>query len=231
MEIKAYNFFFHPLSKTHSKSTKACSIVTNVALSVFSGGIYLLVFGIVRASEKPLKIKHKITPAKTLKPSPKGFVGCPALKNKQKEHLHKLKTLAAQGHWQHLQTHTAHPDSGFDWWMFPINRASAGFGDAYNIGERDIEALKNDPEFIKNYREGVILVAKSWGWDLENNRDVANNSQAWTGYQVRLGKMLQSLTLFGQKDLHNRLVGIINQKGIAPTLEPWIQGYLVPLLP
>jgi hypothetical protein len=149
-----------------------------------------------------------------------------ALKNKQQDHLAKLNRLARAGHWQHLQMHTDHPDSGFDWWMFLIDRASTGYGDQYRVSQRDIEALMNDPIFMKNYRNGVLLVTKSWGWDLEQRKDVTNRVQKWTNYQVRLGKMLDSLRLFKQDDLRIAITDFIDQKGISPTLEPWIQRLL-----
>ncbi len=148
------------------------------------------------------------------------------IKNKQQDHLRKLNTLAELGQWAHLQMHTAHPDSGFDWWMFPIDRASAGFGDQYRVNQGDIEALKEDPVFMKNYREGVSLVAKSWGWDLIRHKDVTNNAQKWTNYQVRLGKMLDSLRLFKQDDLRTALTDFIDRKNIRPSLEPWVQQLL-----
>ena len=86
--------------------------------------------------------------------------------------------------------------------------------------------LKSDPLFMKNYRAGVVLVAKSWGWDLENRKNITNEVQRWTDYQVRLGKMLDSLRLFQQDDLRSALTDLINQQGLVPTLEPWIQKLL-----
>jgi hypothetical protein len=149
------------------------------------------------------------------------------LKNKQQDHLIKLNTLARAGQWQHLQMHTDHPDSGFDWWMFPIDRASTGYGDQYRVSQSDIETLTKDPIFMNNYRNGVLLVAKSWGWDLQGRKDVTNTVQKWTNYQVRLGKMLDSLRLFEQEDLRIAITDFIDQKGIGPTLEPWIQRLLL----
>jgi hypothetical protein len=149
-----------------------------------------------------------------------------ALKLKQKNHLAKLQALAKSGDWRSLQEHTSHPDSGFDWWMFPIDRGSASFGAQYQLTKEDIEALKRDPQFMQSYRKGVILIAKSWGWDLENQRDVTNTNQHWTNYQVRLGKMIHSLKLFNQRDLLENLVHFIDQKKIRPTLEGWIQKML-----
>jgi hypothetical protein len=66
-------------------------------------------------------------------------------------------------------------------------------------------------------------VAKSWGWDLETGQSVANEVQKWTGYQVRLGKMLDSLRLLGQDDLRRRLSNFLNHERITPTVEGWIR--------
>ncbi len=227
MKIDCYNFFFHPLDLSHSTTAKALAVITAVALTAISLGTYLLVFAFVRWNEKSANMapsssvmQQAVQPVLPQRHglSPK----LRHLKEKQADHLVKLKKLP----WQHLQTHTTHPDSGFDWWMFPIDRPSAGQGDKYQVSKTDIAVLKEDSEFIKSYREGVILVAKSWGWDLEVDRDVSNGEQKWTNYQVRLGKMLHSLILFGQDDLHESLVKCIDCAGLRPSLAPWIQKYL-----
>jgi len=145
----------------------------------------------------------------------------------QKNHLAKLQTLANAGQWQHIQTHTSHGHSGFDWWMFPIKRPSLGKGTRYTVNDEQIKTLKANPEFMKSYRDGVILVAKSWGWDLEKKNDITNDKQKWVGYNVRLGKMIDSLRLFDQQDLLKNLVYFIDMKGIRMTLDPWIQNLLI----
>ena len=183
-----------------------------------------MVFALVHLKERVSSGPVSGTPQITIPNA--GFVGIQALKAKQREHLAKLQALAQRGEWQHLQAHTTHVDSGFDWWMFPIDRSSAGYGDRYQVSRRDIEALKQDAEFVRNYRQGVILVAMSWGWNLENRQDVSNNIQHWTHYQVRLGKMLHSVQLFGQHDLQASLVYFIDHTHIRPTLDNWIQRLL-----
>ncbi len=187
----------------------------------------------IRQVKQQKKKKTTVLPGKLteiaqqiVQASPKNFVGLASLKRKQQEHLCKLEMLANKGEWQHLQTHTSHIDSGFDWWMFPVNRASASYGDEYNIGLDDVETLKKDAEFMKNYRDGVVLVAKSWGWDLVGNTDISDTEKRWVNYSVRLGKMLQSLTLFKQKDLHDSLVHCVQKANIRHTLDSWILPYL-----
>lgn len=157
------------------------------------------------------------------------FVGIKALKQKQQSHLAKLTAFAKKNEWKHLQTHTAHPDSGFDWWMFPINRSSNGYGTQYQLSSSDINALKKDAQFMKNYRKGVILVTKSWGWDLEKDKNISDSKKYWTNYQVRLGKMAHSLVLFDQKDLLKSLSHFIKSKKID--LEPWIKRCLTRSFP
>ena len=228
MKVKCYNFFFHPFSDYHSNNKKIISVITNIALAVITRGLYIPVFVAIHLAERISKTdtstQNQRIPAGVL--HSRTGVDREALKNKQKNHLAKLQALANRGEWQALQEHTNHPDSSFDWWMFPINRESASFGRQYQLTNEDVEALKRDPAFIQNYRKGVILVAKSWGWDLENRRDLTNNKQHWTNYQVRLGKMVHSLKLFGQNDLLGNLVHFIEQKDLCPGLDKWIQRML-----
>ncbi len=155
-----------------------------------------------------------------------GFVGTEALKAKIKEHLAKLEVLASRGEWEHLCEHTAHPDRGIDWWMFPSKRLSRGQGALYQVSESDIEALNKDAAFMASYRRGVCLVALSWGWDLEQRQDVEGGNQRWKGYGVRLGKMAHSLILFGQDDLLEALRWFVKKNKVLSTLEPWVQNYL-----
>lgn len=152
------------------------------------------------------------------------FVGIEGLKKKQKDHLTKLSKLAKNNQWQHLQTHTSHPFSGFDWWMFPIDRSSNVYGSYYQLNSNDITILKKDKVFIKNYRQGVVLVAKSWGWDLKKNKDISDSKKKWTDYQVRLGKMAHSLVLFEQEDLLKSLRCFVQANKIE--LQDWIKPYL-----
>lgn len=240
MKVDAYNFFFHPLHTDHSNEVKGLSVVTNIILTALTNGLYLLVLGAVHMREwvmgqgdsatdaKAKKAFDKVFPPGTLAdPANDIFVGLHALKKKQKEHLAKLERFASIGAWKHLQRHTANPDSGFDWWMFPTTRPSSTHGKKYALSPRYIQALQNDPAFMASYRKGVILVAKSWGWDLLNDRDLDNPALKWDDYPVRLGKMLQSLTEFGQKDLHDTLVDFIVEHRIS--LPSWVKNYMKPI--
>jgi hypothetical protein len=189
-------------------------------------------FPSLRPTTSTTTFSSSASPLSTAKPKdvvPFSYGGVSALKEKQKDHLIKLLQLANYGQWHHLQTHTGHPDSSFDWWMFPTNLFSTQYGNLYQVSSQDIESLKKDAAFMASYRAGIILVAKSWGWDLETNRDVTNTWQKWSDYQARLGKMLHSLQLFGQKDLHDRLVTFLHRQKISDTLSPKIKPYLIPI--
>lgn len=242
-----YNFFFHPLNDSHSDEVKVFSVITNIALSILTAGTYLLLFGLIqwkdwKKTHSLNKLENSPTEAVQLvigkdpslapvvsisgkSSSVPGFVGIAALKEKQKDHLFKLKALAYAGQWEHLREHTSHPDSGFDWWMFPINRSSAGQGTKYQLSLSNIEELKKDSDFMSHYREGVKLIMLSWGWDADSGNDVSNASQCWTNYEVRLGKMAHSLLLFDQQDLLKSLKQFCVQKGFYSTLSSWIQKY------
>lgn len=158
--------------------------------------------------------------------APKDFVGVDALKSKHRDQLSKFRQLTAQGEYQHLQRHTLHPWSGSDWWLFPTDRDSKQYNGAYKLDKIALETLSKDKDFIKDYREGVKLVASSWGWDLENLTDQTDDHRKWVGYNVRLGKMLDSLKLFGQHDLHKNIVYFVKRHKIESSLDPWIQRLL-----
>ncbi len=154
------------------------------------------------------------------------FIGTKGLKQQQQDHLNRLQTFATKREWEHLQQHTTHLDSGFDWWMFPINEGSAGYTNYYNVSPEDVTSLRRDTVFMNHYREGVILVTKSWGWDLEKGKALtSDDKQRWTRYEVRLKKMLQSLELFDEKVLHDQLINFIESQKITlgPWLTPWIK--------
>lgn len=187
--VECHPFLFHPLSSYHSTKTKSLSIITNLVLSILTFGIYSLVFLYmnlrdrfwIQVSLKSCDLVH--------------------LKQKQNECLARLVALAQAEDWDNLHYHK---DFGIDWWMFPIHRPSSK-GYKYSVTVDDVEALKKDPEFMQNYRKGVVLVAKSWGWDLENRQNISNAKQSWSGYEIRLWKMHNSLKIFDQKDLHESL--------------------------
>lgn len=206
-KIECYNFFFHPLSPYHSTKTTILSLITNVALAVFSCGLYLLVFAAVHALEhrKILEIR---------------FIKCDLdhLKEKQKQQLQQLEEWAAEGKWFNI--HNAH----YDWWMFPLHRPSS-YNYEYSVTKEDVQRLKQDNEFMKNYRKGVTVVAKAWGWDIEKKQDLTQGDQAWDGYEIRLWKMLNSLKIFGETELRRRILHFTDEK-VRFTWLAWLRERL-----
>ncbi len=93
---------------------------------------------------------------------------------------------------------------------------------------------------MANYRDGVRLVLSSWGWDttLPNKGGPVKNKdagQAWIEYNVRLGKMLDSLYLFNEAALFNSVKAFVNalpaaQKN-AILAEAWITTIFQRILP
>ena len=133
-----------------------------------------------------------------------------ALRNKQGDrdgNLTKFKAWAKQGKWRQFSKNKHH----YDWWMFPINRGSLQKKQAYTVYEEEIKALKQDEAWLKDYRLGAILVMQSWGWDVAKERlfDFPTKDQKWDDWEVRLGKMGNSLLLFEQWDLHKSLRGYV----------------------
>ncbi len=235
MRIDTYDFIFHPFDKGHSCGKTAASLLANIALTAITAGLYILVFVGVRTYEycgtpkdTPTLKKTKKVGGEALKPTrgatKASLCKVDEIKKKQKTQLSQLKALAEAGEWQHLATHTRHPHSGFDWWMFPVDRSSASYKGRYAVSADDIKELKKDLQFMKSYRNGVVLVAQSWGWDLEKGISIPERS--WSGYEVRLGKMLSSLRLFGQADLRENLVKLVKADCDVSKLSFWIQTEL-----
>lgn len=126
------------------------------------------------------------------------FVGIEQIKAKQKWQLDLFEEWASKDEW--MQFHYSH----YDWWMFPINRAS-GYGFIWTVYEGDIFELKQDEVYITNYIRGVELLATSWGWDLFRHDYILNphRDQTWQNWPVRLYKVALSVQLFGFDDYFN----------------------------
>lgn len=129
------------------------------------------------------------------------FVGLKRLKEKHKEQLVAFENWANTGNW--LSFHEAH----FDWWMFPIDQPSR-LGLTYTLNQMDIDNLKKDPEFMKNYLRGVELLLRSWGWDLQEKAliQTPQEHQSWHNWPIRLSKCAQSLELFGCTEEYQSVV-------------------------
>ena len=119
------------------------------------------------------------------------FVGLQKIKEKQKWQLDLFQAWAAENQWREI--HAAH----YDWWMFPIDQRSS-FGFAWTVYEGDVFELKKDDQYIRNYLQGVDLLATSWGWDVSAQAYIVNPhpDQRWQNWPVRLYKCAMSLKLF-----------------------------------
>ena len=95
----------------------------------------------------------------------------------------------------------------YDWWMFPIADRSS-YGLKYTVTEESVEELKNDEQYMKNYRHAIQLMFQSWGWDIEkgeaiNNPDAEEQGMEWRNWDVRLLKVCKSMKLFfPQEDIY-----------------------------
>jgi hypothetical protein len=189
------------LNVPDSWSFRACSVMVCALAAIKAGSCVYRMFNGSSASI-PSQVVQPRRPGQ-VGSSRSGFVGVEKLAVKQAKHLRKLQVLANLNQWEHLGLHTGHPHSGFDWWMFPIDQASTAHGSKYTVSQADINTLKQDPRFMESYRHGVGLVLSSWGWDVAQSQFVKSPhpSQRWTGYEVRLGKMIHSLWLFGETEL------------------------------
>lgn len=225
---KVHNFFFHPFHAEHTHPTKVLSIAAVIALSVFSRGVFAVAFALVNCYEywqsyevdikkedpkvekaaRPIR-KNLNANARVKKNSPAVQSEKPVFSKAKVDRIKKHQSLQlklfekwAKGlQWRSI--HAAH----YDWWMFPVEHSSRRYGESYAVGKGEVEALKADPKFMNDYRRGVILVVHAWGWDLEKGEAIASpaKNQKWTGYGVRLAKMSDSLRLFGEIELHQKL--------------------------
>ena len=122
------------------------------------------------------------------------------IKYQLKGQLAKFEEWASRSDWKRFHRRNEH----YDWWAFPVEKSSLGYGEKYAISRQDVAQLKKDPEFMRQYRRGVILTVRAWGWDLEKGA-FDSNGQQWSGPVVRLGKISDSLHLLGEKNLHKNL--------------------------
>ncbi|ACP20855.1 hypothetical protein Aasi_1488 [Candidatus Amoebophilus asiaticus 5a2] len=137
--------------------------------------------------------------------------------------LKKFVSWAETGDWKQFGPSYQH----YDGWMFPIDRIS-NQGLKYTVFKDDIQQLKADLDWLKDYRLGAILLIQSWGWDIKRKKNYTNPTagQRWRKWDVRLGKLANSLILFEQWDLYGSLKSYVNylmQSGVK--LEGWVLGY------
>ncbi|XWN35430.1 MAG: hypothetical protein ROO73_01405 [Roseivirga sp.] len=123
--------------------------------------------------------------------------------------------------------------SHYGWWMFPIDRVTKDGGYRYAVFKEDIEALKADEAWLRDYRLAVILLMYSWGWDIKGCQCCANPGpeQQWRHWDIRLDKLTNSLILFEQWDLYESLMAYVktlHDQGVH--LEERLLRYFPPYL-
>lgn len=128
------------------------------------------------------------------------FIGMDALK---REHAAQV---AAFRRWAQARDWATFHASHYDWWAFPVNRASR-YGNRYRLTPEAVKALQADTAFLALWREGVSLVCLAWGWDLSAAHwvDDLEPAQRWSRWPVRLYKMALSAWLFQQPEVYASL--------------------------
>lgn len=205
------HFLFHPLALEHSVLKQFLATITVIALSILTAGTFLIAFVVINWRDRNITVEKKPTiearvAQKVILPNPKPTVSASGpkpttkaevVKQKQAWQLNQFEEWAATNQWGKI--HSAH----YDWWMFPVNYLSRQKGSTYQVSQSDVEQLKRDPEFMKNYRRGVELEARAWGWEVYDKKPVENptSDQKWQNWSVRLGKMADSLRLFKEDGL------------------------------
>lgn len=220
----AYNFFFHPLSKKHSGLKKLCAVVVLVALSAISVFSYSLIFTAVNISDRLKDRRITPKPDPKLKPRDPVLAKVQTVKKKHKWQLEQFEKWARQGKWHMFH----HDNSHYDWWMFPVSRSSSGQGDTYAVYAPEIALLKSDPDFMRDFRRGAELVARSWGWDITTGQPASPclPNQKWENWPVRLGKMADSLRLFGEESYRTNMRPFALQRTNWRSFEGWVKSAL-----
>lgn len=128
------------------------------------------------------------------------FVGTDNLVAEQANQVRKFKTWAGGGNW--AEFHRQH----FDWWTFPIDRGSSGYGFKYDISGQPLEDLKNNPEYLESLKTAAELYLKSMAWDMKK-RDWIQNPDFNAGQDptsningARLFKIARSMQLHKLND-------------------------------
>lgn len=143
-------------------------------------------FGWRKNKDKPSRRINKIQ-----------FYGHKKMRDKQQEQLELFRKWKQESKWKDL--HNAH----YDWWAFPIDRGSAAYGDGYSVAGKNIDALKNDPQYMDNLREMASIYAEAMGWDLVkgdwlDSLEWDKGQDPWDqAYGARLYKVARSLQIFG----------------------------------
>ncbi len=117
--------------------------------------------------------------------------------------LQKFEQWARDGNWLEFGPDKNH----YDWWMFPIPEKSNTFDMKYAVFEKEIEELKRDSDYMRDYRRGLALLFASWGWDLKESKplDVIQKGQGWNYWDIRLYKAALSARSFGEQQSYRSM--------------------------
>lgn len=96
--------------------------------------------------------------------------------------------------------------------MFPIAEDS-NYGYKYSPFEFELNELKKNEKFMKNYQRGIELISLSYGWNIKEKKFIENRdkNQKYHMYDIRLRKIGQSLLLFEEKEYFNSLNEFVKQ--------------------
>jgi len=160
------------------------------------------------------------------------FIGKDKLLEQFKQQLKQFEEWNDKRDW--LAFHHHH----YDWWMFPIDEISSR-GYTYQLPVDVINDLRTNEEFIADLRQGVRLMVRSWGWDIDNSKyfDKCDEKQKWSHWPVRLYKAGKCMWLFKQYDYYESLKKLAyrvkekekldyfshTKNGKADVLEQWNQ--------
>lgn len=84
------------------------------------------------------------------------FVGLANLVQEHKQQVAQFVDWAAAHEWGKFHT------GNYEYWAFPLNEKSKK-GFTYAVYAEEIDELKRDVEFMRRFRDGLRLVAQSWG--------------------------------------------------------------------
>jgi hypothetical protein len=116
------------------------------------------------------------------------FIGKEELVSKTIQQSETFKNWAVQGQWNCFG-----PKEHFDWWAFPIDVNSHGYGDEFNIAPA-LEELRSDKQFLRAVLTNADLLMRAWGWDIVVQKKFADR---YPNYGVRLWKCGHSLHTLG----------------------------------
>eukprot|EP00727_Mastigamoeba_balamuthi_P002515 m51a1_g12260 hypothetical protein (294) ;mRNA; f:179086-180480 len=128
------------------------------------------------------------------------FMGTEALLREHYAQMRKFAEWEQQRSWRTF--HVEH----YDWWAFPISEQSR-YGFRYSPTAQARQKLRGDPQFLSSLEKAVELMCRSWGWDLWNERTIAepHAEQCWRNNPIRLYKAGRSLQEFRRDDAFAKL--------------------------